>query len=448
MKVKARVATAVLVVALMATGSGWLGQVSARQQDYENLEDFASILAMVRRHYVDDVTTQRLVDGAIRGMLSSLDPHSAYLPPEAYKELQVDTRGSFGGLGIEITLRDGILTVVSPIEDTPAFRAGILAGDQIIKIEDEFTKDMTLMQAVQLMRGPKGTKIDLTIRREGEAEWMDLTLVREVIRIKSVKFRNLEPGYGYLRLTQFQERTAREALAALETMAAATPEGLHGLVLDLRNNPGGLLSQAVSVSDIFLDSGLVVYTEGRLDNQAQKFYAHKGNSQTGYPMIVLVNGGSASASEIVAGALQDHRRAIILGTQTFGKGSVQTILPIHGEESAESKSAIRLTTARYFTPNGRSIQATGITPDIVMEPEVKEAAETSSQETIRERNLPRHLENGPVEPEPDETEPAEGGEEEISDGSGESAPDAQLQRALELLKSWNVFKSVVAHKAA
>ena len=435
-----------LVVALVATGSGWVGgQVSARQEDYENLEDFASILAMVRRHYVDDVTTQRLVDGAIRGMLSSLDPHSAYLPPDAYKELQVDTRGSFGGLGIEITLRDGILTVVSPIEDTPAFRAGVLAGDQIVKIEDEFTKDMTLMQAVKLMRGPKGTPIDLTIRREGEPEWIDLTLVREVIRIKSVKFRALEPGYGYLRLTQFQERTASEATSALESLAGETPEGLQGLVLDLRNNPGGLLSQAVSISDIFLDSGLVVYTEGRLDNQAQKFYAHKGNGQTGYPMIVLVNGGSASASEIVAGALQDHRRAIILGTQTFGKGSVQTILPIHGEDSADSKSAIRLTTARYFTPNGRSIQATGITPDIVMELEAKETAEARRPETIRERNLPHHLENGPAES--NESEPEGGDEDEISDG-GESAPDPQLQRALELLKSWNVFKSVVAQKAA
>ncbi len=446
MKLKA-LATALLVVALFATGGGWLaGQVSARQEDYENLEDFASILAMVRRHYVDDVTTQKLVDGAIRGMLSSLDPHSAYLPPDAYKELQVDTKGSFGGLGIEITLRDGILTVVSPIEDTPAARAGVLAGDQIIKIEDEFTKDMTLMQAVKLMRGPKGTPIELTIRREGQDEWLDLTLVREVIRIKSVKHRSLEPGYGYLRLTQFQERTATEAAAALESLANETPEGLQGLVLDLRNNPGGLLSQAVSVSDIFLDSGLVVYTEGRLDNQAQKFYAHKGNSRTDFPMIVLVNGGSASASEIVAGALQDHRRAIILGTQTFGKGSVQTILPIHAEETADSNSAIRLTTARYYTPNGRSIQATGITPDIVMDAEVKTAEADNRQQpdTIREQNLPHHLENGP--PKPQQQEDGGSPEEEIADGS--EAPDAQLQRALELLKSWNVFKSVVAHKAA
>ena len=333
-----------LAIALVAAlVSGWLGgAVSARQSDYEHLEDFASIMAMVRRHYVDDVTTQRLVDGAIRGMLSSLDPHSAYLPPEAYRELQVDTRGSFGGLGIEITLRDGILTVVSPIEDTPAFRAGLVAGDQVIKIDDEFTKDMTLMQAVKLMRGPKGTPIELTIRREGEPDWIEVELIREVIRIRSVKNRILEPGYGYLRLTQFQERTAIEAGKAIDKMRKESSQGLNGLVLDLRNNPGGLLSQAVGVSDLFLDSGLVVYTEGRLDNQAQKFFAHKANSRTDFPMIVLVNGGSASASEIVAGALQDHGRAIVLGTQTFGKGSVQTILQIQENQQDDGRSAIRL----------------------------------------------------------------------------------------------------------
>jgi len=358
--------------------------------------------------------------------------------------LQVDTRGSFGGLGIEITLRDGILTVVSPIEDTPAFRAGVVAGDQIIKIEDEFTKDMTLMQAVKLMRGPKGTDIRLTIRREGEPEWIDVKLTREVIQIKSVKHRVLDPGYGYLRLTQFQERTSVEANKAIDSMAKESPDGLRGLVLDLRNNPGGLLSQAVSVSDIFLDSGMVVYTEGRRDNQAQKFYAHAANSRTDFPMIVLVNGGSASASEIVAGALQDHRRAIVLGTQTFGKGSVQTILPVQGE-SPNAKSAIRLTTARYFTPNGRSIQATGITPDIVMDPRPAVARGAGGPQMIRERNLPRHLLGGDAGDKPDGDEPKEAATEPAKD---EAPVDAQLQRALELLKSWNVFKSVVAQKAA
>ncbi len=438
LETKARWTSGALAIALVAALiSGWLGgTVSARQADYEYLEDFASIMAMVRRHYVDDVTTQRLVDGAIRGMLTSLDPHSAYLPPDAYKELQVDTRGSFGGLGIEITLRDGILTVVSPIEDTPAFRAGVVAGDQVIKIDDELTKDMSLMQAVKLMRGPKGTSIKLTIRREDEPEWIDIEIVREVIRIRSVKKRQLEPGYGYLRLTQFQERTAREARKAIDEMRD-DPAGLRGLVLDLRNNPGGLLSQAVSVSDLFLDSGLVVYTEGRLDNQAQKFFAHKANSRTDFPMIVLVNGGSASASEIVAGALQDHGRAIVLGTQTFGKGSVQTILQIQENQHGDGRSAIRLTTARYFTPNGRSIQATGITPDIVMEPKRVLADDEDGPQRIRERDLPRHLRgDGERERKP-----------EAEAGPSDEA-DAQLQRALELLKSWNVFRSVVAQKAA
>jgi carboxyl-terminal processing protease len=422
--------------------SSWLArQVSAVGRDaYQNIEAFANVLTMVQKNYVDDVSTDQLIDGAINGMLSSLDPHSAYLTPDLYKELQVDTRGSFGGLGIEITQRNGVLTVVSPIEDTPAFRAGIKSGDQIIKIDNEFTKDMTLLQAVKLMRGPEGSKIALTIRRENVPDWLDLTLKREVIQIKSVKYRVLEPHYGYLRITQFQERTehdAKSALAAMEKEAG----GLQGLVLDLRNNPGGLLSQAVKVADLFLDSGLVVYTEGRLENQAQKFYAHKGTGNTDFPMVVLVNGGSASASEIVAGALQDHKRALVLGTQTFGKGSVQTILPL-----AEGDAAIRLTTARYFTPNGRSIQATGITPDIIMEPAIQQASASGgdrsgdrSSESIRERNLPRHLENG------EDNGGEGGGQGEPSTAvPGPDMADPQIDRALELLKSWNIFKTVVA----
>jgi carboxyl-terminal processing protease len=282
------------------------------------------------------------------------------------------------------------------------------------------------------MRGPEGSKISLTIRRESEPDWIDVTLKREVIQIKSVKYRVLEPHYGYLRITQFQERTehdAKTALAALEKESG----GLQGLVLDLRNNPGGLLSQAVKVADLFLDSGMVVYTEGRLDNQAQKFYAHKGTGNADYPIVALVNGGSASASEIVAGALQDHKRALVLGTQTFGKGSVQTILPL-----ADGDAAIRLTTARYFTPNGRSIQATGITPDIIMEPVLQQvAAQAERPDAIRERNLPHHLENG------DEDEEGPGGERSTTLPDAD-APDTQIDRALELLKSWNIFKTVVA----
>jgi carboxyl-terminal processing protease len=442
--VKQRAGITIFIVVICSTliVSSWLArQVSAVGRDaYQNIEAFANVLTMVQKNYVDDVSTDQLIDGAINGMLSSLDPHSAYLTPDLYKELQVDTRGSFGGLGIEITQRNGVLTVVSPIEDTPAARAGVKSGDQIIKIDHEFTKDMTLLQAVKLMRGPEGSKITLTIRREGVPDWIDVSLKREVIQIKSVKYRVLEPHYGYLRITQFQERTehdAKNALAALEKETG----GLQGLVLDLRNNPGGLLSQAVKVSDLFLDSGLVVYTEGRLENQAQKFYAHKGNGNTDYPMVVLVNGGSASASEIVAGALQDHKRALVLGTQTFGKGSVQTILPL-----ADGEAAIRLTTARYFTPNGRSIQATGITPDIIMDAAVQQASapggerQDTHQEMIRERNLPRHLNNGEQN---NEEEEGPGGEAPNTIPGADMA-DPQLDRALELLKSWNIFKTVVA----
>ncbi|MBX3028099.1 S41 family peptidase [bacterium] len=442
MRQRAGISLFLLVVCGTLLISSWLArQVSAVSRDaYQNIESFANVLTMVQKNYVDEVGTDKLIDGAINGMLASLDPHSAYLSPDLYKELQVDTRGSFGGLGIEITQRNGVLTVVSPIEDTPAFRAGVRSGDQIIKIDKDFTKDMTLMEAVKLMRGPEGTPIKLTLRREHAPDWITLTLKREIIQIKSVKARVLEPHYGYLRITQFQERTEHDAKAALQQLEKESG-GLQGLVLDLRNNPGGLLSQAVKVSDLFLDSGLVVYTEGRLENQEQKFYAHKGPIAEDFPMIVLVNGGSASASEIVAGALQDHKRALVLGTQTFGKGSVQTILPL-----ADGDAAIRLTTARYYTPNGRSIQATGITPDIVMELQPAAAQQNAAPEglePIRERNLPGHLEHPSLEGQ-EEPAPEQGGGAANDAMPGPDAADPQLDRALELLKSWNVFKTVVA----
>ncbi len=442
--------TVVLTVAISA--ALWLGgrtvaHVSAvAEETYENIEAFTNVLALVQRTYVDEVTTGQLIEGAISGMLAALDPHSAYLPPEVYNELQVDTRGSFGGLGIEITMRDNVLTVVSPIEDTPAQRAGIKPGDQIIKIEEEFTKDMPLLEAVKRMRGPEGSAVTISIRREGLPRLLDVKLVREVIRIKSVRKQLLEPGYGYIRVAQFQERTATDLQRYLDTLEEESGSKLSGLVLDLRNNPGGLLTQAVRVSDLFLDSGLVVYTDGRLENQKHKYYARKNGSRTDFPMVVLVNSGSASASEIVAGALQDHKRALVLGTQTFGKGSVQTILPL------EEDSAIRLTTARYYTPNGRSIQATGITPDIVMEYRPTEADETSEPEedkprsAIREENLPGHFEqdrkSAPVKEQKPEAEPAE--DNGVVKREIDVDRDPQLRRALELLKSWNVFKTVVA----
>ncbi|HXG51322.1 MAG TPA: S41 family peptidase [candidate division Zixibacteria bacterium] len=425
----------------------WVPSVSAvPRQDYESLEAFANILSIVKKNYVEEVDTQNLVNGAITGMLSSLDPHSAYLTPDLYKELQMDTQGRFGGLGIEITIKNGVLTVVSPIEDTPAFKAGIKPGDMIFKIEDEFTKDMTLVDAVKRMRGPKGTKINISIKREGIPELITLTLVRDTIRVQSVRSRVLEEGYGYIRLAQFQERSDRDMQKALEKLTAEKG-GLKGLVLDLRNNPGGLLTQAVRVSDLFLDSGLIVYTEGRVESQRHKYFAQKEGTWLGFPMVVLVNSGSASASEIVAGALQDHKRAVVLGTKTFGKGSVQTILPL------DDNSALRLTTARYFTPKGRSIQASGIVPDIVLDnnpPDGK--AEERKRQSIREENLPGHLANPQEGP---SGAPAEPGDKDklLPPASGPTGDetidnDLQLKRALDLLKSWDSFKQVVQKKAA
>jgi carboxyl-terminal processing protease len=427
-------------------GQGFDRVSAVDRQAYAGLESFADVLAIVQKNYVDEIGTQKLIEGAINGMLSALDPHSAYLTPESYHELQVDTEGSFGGLGIEITLREGVLTVVSPIEDTPAHQAGIQAGDQIIKINAELTKDMSLVEAVKKMRGPQGSTVVISVRREGVPRLLDFRLTREVIKIKSVKARTLEKGYVYVRLTQFQDQTIRDLEGALDRLVQENGQ-LEGIVLDLRNNPGGLLSQAVKVADLFLDAGLITYTEGRLDNQKQKYFAHPGG-YTDLPMVVLVNSGSASASEIVAGAVQDHGRAVVLGTQTFGKGSVQTILPL------ENGAALRLTTAMYYTPNGRSIQVKGVAPDILIEniSATQVAAGSRSSQSIREENLRGHRENSEREPAPaiqeiDAGESGEG-EEETSEPDtikeGELGKDPQLDQALHLLKSWRVFKTSIA----
>jgi carboxyl-terminal processing protease len=419
---------------------------AAPKESYEGVETFTNILSIVQKNYVDDVAMKQLIDGAVNGMLVSLDPHSAYLTPDLYKELQVETKGSFGGLGIEITNKSGMLTVVAPIEDTPAYRAGIKSGDVILKIDGSFTKDMTLVDAVKRMRGKPDTKVKLTIKRENPSQLFDTSLTREIIKILSVKSKSLEKGYGYLRVTQFQERTDDDLDRAIKQLDKDMG-GLQGVVLDLRNNPGGLLTQAVKIADMFLDGGLIVYTDGRLENQKQKYFAHKPGTYSDFPMVVLVNNGSASASEIVAGALQDHKRALVLGTTTFGKGSVQTILPL------DESSALRLTTARYFTPNGRSIQATGIVPDITMDQGVKLAkGDKPTVSPLREANLPRHLEH------PDGAKPGDEPEDDGSEGfdavppegvrEGELGADPQLDRALELLKSWQVFKTFVAKRDA
>jgi carboxyl-terminal processing protease len=385
-------------------------------------------------------------------MLETLDPHSGFMPPESFKEMQAETKGRFEGLGIEITMKEGILTVVAPIEDTPAFRAGILAADQIIKIDGEPTKSLTLMDSVKKMRGPKGSQVTITIMREGFTKPRDFTLTRDVIPVRSVRHELLEKKYGYIRISQFQEKTDSEFDKAMKALEEDSKGALKGIVLDLRNNPGGLLDQAVKISDRFIDTGVIVSIDGRKEEQKQKFYAHAPGTLSRHPLVVLVNGGSASASEIVAGAIQDHHRGIILGTQTFGKGSVQTIFPL------KDGAGLRLTTARYFTPSGRSIQAKGITPDVTVKfvrPE--EEKEPTALKMPSEKDLERALDIEKVAPkeappkekemdktkkekEIDKTKKEEGKEKE------KKPADNQLDRAVELLKTWDVFKAVAQGK--
>jgi carboxyl-terminal processing protease len=404
---------------------------------YEKLKVLADVLAIVERNYVEPVNASSLINGAINGMLETLDPHSSFMNPEVFKEMQTETRGSFGGVGFEITIRDKVLTVVAPLEDTPASRAGIQPGDQILRIDGKSTKDLDLMEAVKMMRGPQGTQVTITIMRPGFTEPQDFTMTRATIPIRSVRSKVLEEGYGYIKINQFIEKTHTDVKAALSQLESKDAT-LKGLILDLRNDPGGLLEQAVKVADEFLESGLIVYTEGRVEGQKMKFYAQKKAKEHDYPLIVLVNGGSASASEIVAGALQDHGRAVILGTQTFGKGSVQTIIPL------EDGSAIRLTTARYFTPSGRSIQAQGIVPDIVVPDLSPEARRAAPARFIREKDLEHHLrgegeKNPPektLERSPDKTKKKEG------IAGAETQEDPPLERALELLKTWRILNKV------
>jgi carboxyl-terminal processing protease len=377
------------------------GRVSASSDDtmaetYKNLETFSNVLSIVQQDYVEEIDTQETIEGAIKGMLSSLDPHSSYLKPDDFKELQVETKGSFSGIGIEITIKDDMLTVVSPIEDTPAFKAGIQAGDRILKIEGESTNDMSLFDAVKKLRGIKGSEVSISIHREGWTELHEFTLVRDVIPIHSVRAKILEPGYGYIRITNFQRDTSQALQNSIIELLQQGP--LQGLILDLRNNPGGLLDSSVKVSDIFLDEGIIVSTKGRLKDQNMEFSAHSSYPHYDFPMVILINGGTASASEIVAGALQDHNRALILGTQSFGKGSVQTVIPLG------DGTGLRLTTARYYTPNGTSIQARGITPDVLVPktPAAEDEPPEGPTEFFREKDLRHHLENGNNLPAADE----------------------------------------------
>lgn len=389
----------VAVIAVVIAGGSFCKSSAEEDNIYESLSLFTETMKKVQELYWTNVNTKDLIYGALKGMLSSLDRYSSFMTPDQYKEMKVETEGSFGGIGIEITLQDRILTVVSPIEDTPAFRAGLKSGDKIIEINGESTQKMTIEDAVRRLRGPKGTNVTITIFREDFKEPKKITLTREIILIKSVKYKLIEPGYGYLRITQFQERTSSDLKSALDTLQKSGGE-LNGLILDLRSDPGGLLDEAIRVADLFLDSGIIVSTDGRLESQKHVWKAESGNDFTKFNMIVLIDKGSASASEIVAGALRDNNRAVLLGTTSFGKGTVQTIYPL------QDGSALRLTTAHYFTPSGESIEEKGVTPDIVFEPPITKDEVETKRSITKEPDL----------------------------GS-----DAQVQRALEYLKSWYIF---------
>ena len=424
---------AALSILVVVIGIGAQHRCAAQGgNDYESIELFTDVLSIVKKNYVEEVDTKKLIYGAINGMLTSLDPHSSFMPPDMYKEMKIDTKGSFGGLGIEITIKDGFLTVISPIEDTPAFKAGIKSGDQILKIEDKFTKDMSIMDAVKRMRGPKGSKITITVMRDGFERPKEFSLTRDIIQIKSVKFKTLDAGYGYVRIAQFQEKTDDDLAKALKTLKEENKGTIKGLVIDLRNDPGGLLDQAVKVCDHFIEDGLIVYTEGRDAESKMKFFARKGDKEPRYPIVVLINGGSASASEIVAGALQDHNRAVIMGTQSFGKGSVQTIIPLSED------SGLRLTTALYYTPNGRSIQAKGIVPDITVE--AMELASTEKKDTlhIREKDLENHFETDTKDSKKEKEKKKE--TNPVIKLDDQMRGDYQILRALDLLRGWDILK--------
>ena len=402
--------------------------IKASPLPLQELRTFSEVFGKIKSDYVEPTEDATLLDNAIRGMLTGLDPHSTYLDPEAFKELQVGTSGEFGGLGIEVGMEDGFVKVISPIDDTPAQRAGVAAGDLIIRIDETPVKGLSLNQAVKLMRGKPGTTIMLTIVREGEDKPLKIEITRDIIQVNSVKSRLLDPGYGYVRITQFQSKTGEDLVKAISKLKKENDGNLNGLILDLRNNPGGVLKAAVAVSDAFLEKGLVVYTEGRAKDSRMEFKATPSDVIKGAPLVVLVNGGSASASEIVAGALQDHKRAIIMGSKTFGKGSVQTILPM------QNGAALKLTTARYYTPSGRSIQAEGIEPDIPLEPLKVTKIDPSGFESVKEANLAGHLEN-PNEPKGQQkVEPDHKDEVSIAD------KDYQLYEALNLLKGLHILK--------
>ncbi len=472
-----RMFTSTLTASLMIMGFlfiyGKIGDVSANTDDiYRNIELFTEVLRQVEENYVEPQDTKKLIDGAIKGMMQSLDPHSTYMTKEEYDDLRVETQGSFTGVGMQITVRDNVLTVIAPIEDTPAFKAGIKAGDKILKIDEKTTLDMTSTEAVKLIRGPKGSTVKITVSRKGVDKPLVFNIMRDVIPLQSVRGYRLMHDIGYIRVTNFQGNTTDEVLIALDKLEKESP--VKGIILDLRDNPGGLLTQAIGVSDIFLDSGIIVSTKGRISEQDIIESATKNSTDRTYPMVVVVSGGSASASEIVAGALQDNKRALILGTRTFGKGSVQTVVPL------SDGSGMRLTTARYYTPSGTSIQVSGIAPDIELEyaPSPEKDEEEDLPALLREEDLDNHMANENIDqkkvpadievaPAPDEInkkteknlekKKEEAPDEDIKDQDSTDTEeekdidtlymerlnkDNQINMAIQVLKSWNVIHHI------
>ncbi|MFW6216328.1 MAG: S41 family peptidase [Desulfohalobiaceae bacterium] len=417
------------ILLLLVALAGTPARSAAEEEKYQSLKEFSQIIDLIENSYVKDVDREELIEGAIQGMLKNLDPHSAYLDQDAFKEMQSETSGEFSGVGIEITLQNNQLTVVSPIEDTPAFEAGLQAGDIILEIDGESTQDISIMDAVSKIRGSKGSEVELTILSEGENSPETVTIKRDVIPVHSVKTQMLEKGYLYVRITNFNDRTTQELEEAVQDV-----QDLQGLVLDLRNNPGGVLDQAVSVADMFLEEGKIVYTKGKMEKAQMSFSAKDQELDLKTPMAVLINSGTASGSEIVAGALQDHKRALLVGEQSFGKGSVQTVIPL------TDGSGIKLTTARYYTPRDRSIQAEGIEPDLEVpfippgDLEQEESARHPFQ-VLREEDLEGHLDNGDLQ------------EQDLSPEQDEEARkmlsrDNQLLMALQLVKSLPVIKQL------
>ena len=431
----------VSVAVFMTLTAGFYRDLLAdAEETYKELKIFSDVIELIEQNYVDPVDTKELIQNAIQGMVNSLDPHSSLLPPDAFEELQMDTQGKFTGIGVSITMRDGFVMVIAPIEGTPAFKAGIEAGDKIIKVDGQPVKD--LQEAVKMMRGPKGTTVVVFIKREEIEKPLEFTLIRDVIPIESVKAILLKPGYGYIRITNFSDGTTKDLVTALKELESGDPP-LSGLVLDLRGNPGGLLPQSIQVSDIFLDSGTILSIKGRVEKHTKIYTAHPNAIKRSYPIVVLINGGSASASEIVAGALQDNKRALLLGTNSFGKGSVQTV------ETLRNGFGIKLTIARYYTPSGRSIQAKGIEPDIIVKYKLLDPTDSAGADSrmIKEKDLKNHLEAEPTQAEEKETDKKK---LQITEEENKYRKlklealqsDNQVMRALEILVGHKLFKDI------